>query len=312
MSEQENAVIEMPVPAAHTAEAWNDAMRTTAEKEGLEFPGAKKPEADAAAAKKEGDQPTVYETTVPINGKDMTFRGADPAAVLLQVTAAVTAAQTAAPVAAAAVDARVGDKRGPSEAELFDIGLKLQKGDVTGINDYLLKSDVIGQYLQAQGVDVAKLKAATEKTQSDSVHDAWTTATNQFLEKVKAGEVDYPGGAANMKMMGITLAQLGLKPSVESMVTAYEHMKKEGLVFPVAAADGKEQPAAQAAPIKTAPSSTAIGTSGTDKGGGAPPAIDPKRRFEIDMTKLSVQQASQSYNELILAGVKPDQIVVKQ
>jgi hypothetical protein len=240
--------IEVKIPDMNDARAWNEAIVAGAEKAGVELPKpGEQPAAAAAAApgteKKDPDTPTIYETTITVNGKEMTFRDADAANVLKQVTAAVEAAQLS-----AAPAAKVEEKK-PEQltaADMFDVGTKLIAGDASGLDTLLEKSGAFERYLEKQGLDIGKLKAATEKSQSDTVNDQWKTATDQFTEKVKAGEIDYPGGQQNMKMMGITLAQLGLKPSLDSMEKAWAHMKKEGLVFavePAKAGEKKDPPA---------------------------------------------------------------------
>jgi hypothetical protein len=309
----EEVTIEIPIPNATRADEWNTAIRDGYKKAGVEVPGAE-PVAAAVTApgeKKDPDTPTIYETTITINGKEMTFRDADAANVLKQVTAAVEAAQLS-----AAPAAKVDEKK-PEQltaADMFDVGTKLIAGDASGLDTLLEKSGVFDRWLEKQGVSIEQIKAATTAVQTNSVHDAWKTATDQFTEKVKAGEIDFPGGPQNMKMMGITLAQLGLKPSVESMEKAWAHMKKEGLVFsvePAKAGEKKDPPATEKK--KDPPGSTAVGAAaagGTP--GGEKPVIDPNRKVEIDLSQLSPRQYTESYNNLILQGWKPEQIVVKQ
>ena len=300
----EAVTIEIPIPDANRVEDWNAAIREGYEKAGAEIPGGEAKPAAAAATTEppKKDEPTEYRAKLNVNGTEMEFVGKDAGDVLNQYSAAVEAAR----LAAAPPVKKEEEKKGLTEAELFDIGVKLQKGDVSGIKDYLLKSDLVGEYLAAQGVDVAKLKAATEKTQSDTVLDAWTRATNEFKAKVAAGEVDYVASPQNMKMMGYTIARLGLQPSVDNMIKAWQEMKKDGLVFP---AEKEEKKTGNDPAPKTAPSSTAIGTAGAGKDAGKP-TIDPNRRWEIDMNKMTVAQASEQWNSLLAQGVKPEQINV--
>jgi len=311
--------IEVKIPDMNDARAWNEAIVAGAEKAGVELPKAlhaaagEQPAAAATAAAtdtKKDDQPTIYETTITVNGKEMTFRDADAANVLKQVAAAVEAAQ---PAPAAKVEEK---KETLTAADMFDVGTKLIAGDASGLDTLLEKSGAFERYLEKQGLDIGKLKAATEKSQSDTVNDQWKTATDQFTEKVKAGEIDFPGGAQNMKMMGITLAQLGLKPSLDSMEKAWAHMKKEGLVFSVepAKAGGEKKDDPPPPKKKDPPGSTAVGAAaaGGKPGGDNKPVIDANRKFEIDLSQLSPRQYTEAYNNLILQGVKPEQIVVKQ
>ncbi|HEX3091232.1 MAG TPA: hypothetical protein VHW72_01350, partial [Candidatus Angelobacter sp.] len=313
----EAVAIEIPIPNANTAAEWNEAMRSGAQKANVEVPGLTEKPATAATDTTKKDEPTadkLFRASLMVNGSEMIFEDADPAKVLAQYTAAVSASQLA-PQAAATTQQTVEEKKPAlSAADMFDVGTKLISGDASGLDTLLEKSGALDRWFESKGLNVEKLKAATEKTQSDTVHDSWKTATDQFTAKVTAGEIDFPGGQQNMKMMGITLAQLGLKPSVDSMVKAWEHMKKEGLVFPVEKTTGGGAGATQASTEtkKTATSSTAIGVSGgkdTTQNQNVPLA---QRRFELDLTKLSQAEAAQAWNNLIDQGVKPEQITVIQ
>jgi len=304
--------ITIDAPASNTAAEWNQAIKTGAEKVGIELPvpGAKVAEPSAAAAPKKEDEPVIHEAIVNINGKDMVFRDADPSVLVKQITAAVEAAQ---PVAAA--PAKEEPKPKFTDAELFDISLGLQKGDTKALDNYIVKSGVINTWLESQGVSIDTLKAATTKVQSNDLNERWKDATEKFTAKVRAGESDYPGGAQNTYLMGIMLAELGLtqQPSVESFELAYEELKKRNMVFPVAAAgkEGESSAGRSEQPgKKRATSSTAVGSAGGQESRQV--AVDPKSKVELDITQLSTRQAGESYNELIRRGYKPEQIVVKQ
>jgi hypothetical protein len=311
--------IEIPIPNADTAAGWNEAMQSGAQKAGVEIPGVTSTAAAATTDTTKKDEPAdkLFRATLTVNGTDMVFEDADPAKVLGQYTAAVQAAQLAPAPAAAKVDEK---KPEVAAVDMFDIGTKLIAGDASGLKDYLKKSNILGEMLAEEGISIAQIKAVTQKTLSDEAHDEWTTATNGLVAKVKAGESDFPGGEQNMKMMGIMLGRLTaeakaegkqLPRTVATMESAYALMKKEGLVFPV---EKKTTTAAvtTTTTTKTAPSSTAIGASGGGKETPQAAAIDPNRKFEIDMTVLSPEEAARAHRELLQQGVKPEQIVVKQ
>lgn len=309
-------------PAKNSADEWNAMIREGAAKAGIELP---QPGAAAAAAatdpkKEKDDEPTIYEASLTLNGEEITFRGEDPADVLRQYTAAVQAAQSAA--APAAVQKVDEPKPAFTEAELFDISLGIQKGDVQVLENYIEKSGLIDRLLEKRGVKVEQIKEQITTGQNKELVDAWKEATDSFVAKVKAGESDYPGGPQNTYLMGMMLGELGLtdKPSVESFEMAYAELKRRNMVFPVESSTGKSAGATQSQPgagaggaqeKKQATSSTAVGTHGT-RTGDQRAAIDPSRRFELDLTKLTPREYSESYNELIRAGVKPEQIVIKQ
>lgn len=312
--------IEVQIPDANNAAAWNEALKTGAEKAGVEVPGVTEKPAAAAAATvdttKKDDQPILYKASLTVNGKEMVFEDANPAKVLEQYTAAVTASQLAGATAA------IVEEKKPEVAamDMFDIGAKLIAGDASGLKDYLKKSNILGEMLAEEGISIEQIKEATQKTLSNAVHDEWNDASNQLVAKVKAGESDFPGGQQNMKMMGIMLSRLEaqdkaegkkLPRTVETMERAYALMKKEELVFPVG---NNQQATTTITEKKIAPGSTAVGTAGNDKQtANAQQAIPlAQRKFEIDMTKMSNVDANRVWNDLIDQGIKPEQINVIQ
>jgi hypothetical protein len=305
-------VIEVTLPASNTAAEWNANIVEGAEKAGVEIPGADSATvAAAAAAAKTDDTPVIYEMPLTINGKQMVFRDANPENLLKQIAAANEAAQPA-PVVAAKEE----PKPVFTDAELFDISIGLQKGDPTVLKSFIVKSGVIREYLESEGVNVADLKKQVTAGQSAAENEKWKEATEAFKAKIKAGESDYPGGAQNTELMGFMLAtlNLGKKPSVESFEEAYAEMKKRGLVFPATAKTAEQQAAAAATteipkPKKIAPSSTALGTHGHAK---EDVAATPKGKVELDISQLSPRQYTDSYNELIARGYKSEQIIIKQ
>lgn len=306
--------ITLVTPEANTAEAWNQQIKDAAEKAGLELPqpGAAAAAAVTATPKKEDD--TIYRSTLSVGGKDMVFEGKDAAEVLGKYAIAVEASQLAAAPPAAAVVEEPKPKF--TEAELFDIQVGLQKGDPTVLENFIVKSGVIDRYLESKGIKVDELKKATEARQSGDLNARWEQATKDFAVKVKAGESDYPGGEQNTYLMGLMLAELGLreKPSVESFEKAYDKLKERKLVFPVKAKTAEEIAAAAAEevkPKKEATSSTALGTHGSRNDQNAQPAA-PTGKVELDTTNLSIREAADSWNKLIGMGYTPAQIVIKQ
>src|SRR5258707_2887182 len=266
-------------PASNKADDWNTQIKEAAEKAGVPVPAA--PGAAAPAAKKQDDEPTIHEAIVTLNGKDMVFRDADPVALVKQITAAVEAAQPA--PAAAKVEE---PKPAFTEAELFDISIGIQKGDVNVLEGYIEKSGLLDRLLEKKGLKVDDLKAQIEERQSGKLNDEWEAATKAFGEKVKAGEIDYPGGPQNMYLMGLMLAELGLrnKPSVESFEKCFAELKKRNMIFPVAKAgeETTEQKPEPPKPKKAATSSTAVGTAG----GHEVRAVAPTGKVELDITQL--------------------------
>jgi hypothetical protein len=241
------------------------------------------------------------------------FEGKDAADVLKRCSAAVEAAQLA-----LARPPRPAKEEEPkpkfTDAELFDIQVGLQKGDTAVLENFIVKSGVIDRYLESKGIKVDELKTAATERQSDKIADKWKDATDAFAAKVKAGESDYPGGEQNTYLMGLMLAELGLrdKPSVESFEKAYSVLKERKLVFPAAGATAATTTETTTGNKKEALSSTAVGSHGSGKQEQNQAAGAPTGKVELDVTKLSIREASESWNKLLRRGYKPEQIVVKQ
>jgi hypothetical protein len=305
--------IEVKIPSANTAAEWNQNITEGAEKAGVELP---KPGAlritEAPEAAKTDDEPKLFRSTLEVGGKEMVFEGKDAAEVLTKYSIAVEASRLAAAPAPAA--AKVEEPKPKfTNAELFDIQVGLQKGDTAVLENFIVKSGVIDKYLESKGIKVDELKTAATERQSDKIADKWKEATDAFSAKVKAGESDYPGGEQNTYLMGLMLAELGLrdKPSVESFEAAYAKLKERKLVFPAAAKAGEEVKTEPVIVKKEALSSTAVGSHG-GKQDQSQAAGAPTGKVELDATKLTIREAGESWNKLIAMGYKPDQIVVKQ
>ena len=317
---------EFQPPATNTADAWNAVLVDVAKKEGITLPWQTPAEPVAAdpvtpaapAVPATTEEEVLYQFPVTVNGKEIMLQDKDPVNLLKQVAAA----QEAAAPATVETPAAETPKPGLTEEQLLDVRLKLSQGDPTALDTYIENSGIIDRYLESKGLNVGDLKAATERNQSRELNDQWKEATDQFAVKVRSGEIDYPGGEQNTYLMGLMLAELGLrnKPSVESFEMAYSELKKRNLVFPVTA------PAAPApAPVATptpasavpetparrpAPASSAVGSAGGQEVRGA--GVDHSKKYELDLTKLTPHQYTASYNDLLRAGVKPENIVVKQ
>lgn len=313
----ENVTVEIPIPDANSAAAWNEAMQSGAAKEGLQIEGVTEKPAAAAAATadtaKPGDDKTVYRATLNVNGNEMVFEGPDPAKVLEQYTAAVQAAQLATPTQAQAAQQTETKKPELSAADMFDVGTKLISGDASGLDTLLEKSGALDRWFEKQGISVEQIKAATQKTQSDTAFDALTTAKNEFIAKVKAGEIDFPGGAQNEKMMGIMLARVQAEDktagksgafTLDTFVRAYDLMKKEGLVFPAEKPNTQQTTTTETTKKKEAPGSTAIGVGGGGREQNTTQQAGARPKIELDMTQMSSQQFSQAYNAAIDQGYK--------
>jgi len=114
-----------------------------------------------------------------------------------------------------------------------DLEIKLRTGQIS-TETYLAESGAIERHLENLGVSVESLKAASAQTYQQS----WQQATETFLKTS-----DWPGGDENLKIASRLMSENGLqdKPSVETLLRVYAHMKEHNLLVenPVTAAHAK-------------------------------------------------------------------------
>src|SRR3984957_10871261 len=111
-----------------------------------------------------------------------------------------------------------------------DLEIKLRTGQIT-TEQYLAESGAIERHLEANGVSIEALQAATAERTTAS----WQSATEEFLKTS-----DWPGGDENLRIAAQLIRENGLedKPSAETLRSVFAHMKENGLLKenPVAAA----------------------------------------------------------------------------
>lgn len=304
---------EVTLPETLNPADWNTAIAEGAAKAGVEIPRDEQgrfvsPNATAAAAadKKEPEAEKVYESTLNVNGSEMVFRGKDAADVLTQYSAAVTAAQLAIAKPAAEIK-KEEPKPAFTDAEMLDIQMGLVQGKTEALDKYIANSGVLDRYLESKGLSIDTLKAQTEKTKSNDINAEWTASAKDFMEQTP----DFQATEQNNYVMGMMLGELGLtgKPSVDSYQKAYARMKERKLVYPGTAAP--TNPITPTPEKKKEPTSgTAVGSAGTHETRQS--AIDHSKKYEIDLTQIGLREAGESYNEMIRAGIKPENISYKQ
>jgi len=105
-----------------------------------------------------------------------------------------------------------------------DLEIKLRTGQIT-TEQYLAESGAIERHLEANGVSIEALQAATAERTTAS----WQQATQEFL-----ASSDYPGGEGNLKLMSDTLIAMNATdyPSVENLRRAYEYLKSNNKLLP--------------------------------------------------------------------------------
>lgn len=300
---------EVTLPDTLNPADWNQAIAAGAEKAGVEIPRDEQgrfvsPGAAATVVeKKEPEAEKVYESSLNVNGTEMVFRGKNAEDVLQQYSAAVTAAQLAG--AKPAEVKKEDPKPALTEAELFDISLGLQQGKPEALETYITKSGMIDRYLESHGISIPKLKENAEKAQNSDIKTQWASAAKDFMEKTP----DFQATAQHNYIIGTILGELRLgdKPSVDSYNKAYALAKERNLLSSSTATPGNPPPPKK----KDPPAGTAVGNAGTHETRGS--AIDHGKKYEIDLTSgISMREASDTYNQMIASGIKPENISYKR
>jgi|ERR1700704_669538 len=243
-------------------------------------------------------QETVFTRTVNIGGQPRTYTGATEGEVTSQIVAAVEAQPVTAkekPVAA-----EKSKPRQYSEDELFALGLEIQKGKIEAIDSYLEESGFLERVLERKfGLTPDALKVAVNATTAQADQSAANAAVQGWLEQP---DNDYPGGKGNSKIIGYTVAAMGLPTNdPNSYKKAYEQMKADGMVL--ANPDAKKEEAAKRKPT----GSTAFATGAEHETRKAATEATPTiSRAWWDKLKSFEQQ--QHYNELVGQGHDPAKV----
>jgi hypothetical protein len=86
-----------------------------------------------------------------------------------------------------------------------------------------IEGDIIERALRERGID----PEALQEVSSQQYNKKWQSATQEFLQSS-----DWPGGDENRQKLGEVLIAMNAtdKPSVQTLRTAFEHMKKNNLL----------------------------------------------------------------------------------
>lgn len=286
-----------------TASEWTALLAAEADKEGVKIPGLNSPEEIIAnqprndkgqfvSKEDELDEEIVYQRTLNIGGKQITLEDSTPEGLLNQVEAAL-----AVTAPAPAKQETAEQKPGLSNDEMFDIGMKLQRGEVEAIDTYIEKSGVIDKYFEKKGVKLDELKAVTSERVSTKQETAWQRATEEFTSDP---DNDYVINPQNGKLMGYKLAELGLanKPSVESLKKAYDALKEDGMVFPSNTAT---------VPKKRQTGSSVFGSGGYTSKNRSTAKVSIS---QAQLDKMNPLQIAAFYNDAVAKGINPEAIIV--
>jgi hypothetical protein len=283
--------------ATATNTVTNEDLAELYKKAGIDPQAPAGAEGEAKPGTKAAEE-TVFSRTVKIAGQERTYTGSTPDEVLAQVVAAVEAQPAA--TAEKKIEAKPQPKQFSAD-ELFAIGLEVQKGDVKAIDAYLKDSGFLDRALAEQGLTLDALKSAVKNSATVANQTAATNAVNAWLNQP---DNDYPGGKGNSKIIGYTVAALGLPTDdPASYQKAYEQMKADGMVLPNPEAEkGKEAPAK-----KKVAGSTAFAT-GAEHETRKAPADQVPTISKAWWEKLKPYEQQQHYNELVSQGHDPAKV----
>jgi hypothetical protein len=129
---------------------------------------------------------------------------------------------------------------GISEETKADLLLRFQLGQLSAA-DYVEQSGEISAYLERKGISGGL--DAVQEVVAKKYEQSWQDATGEFLKNS-----DWPGGQRNLKVIGLTIQNLGLtdaEDKVGALTAAYNEMKRNGTIFtetpaPAATVDPKE------------------------------------------------------------------------
>lgn len=180
-----------------------------------------------------------FSKTEVIAGREMTFEASSQEELdnlilqSYQIAEALKPAQAQTPV---------NSPKQLSEFDRAELDLKFRRGEIS-TQDFLEQSGEIDTYLEKKGVSVTTLRETIHGAQQATVTQSWADATQRFLNS-EAG-ADWIGGPKNLEMIGLLIQKLGLVDAEDKFValtTAYNEMKRTGMVF-----DTPERQAAEAA-----------------------------------------------------------------
>lgn len=284
-----NPDLEKAVQAAMDPASIRAAVLAEAEKQGLKV--AEDAAADtarnaqAAADAAAANQGKPFTRVENIGGRDFEFEAASESELDQMVLNAfrvayavredsLTPAAPAAVVDTVAQEAAAAQAATERAAAQVELELKFKRGEVSTA-EYLEQSGAVRDYLEKQGTSLEALKEVIESNRDSKTVQSWQEATEQFLKS--AVGADWPGGAQNLSIIGLKIAQLGLveaEDKVAALAQAYNAMKQEKLVFP-----GETSAATPAVPAAaaSAPAATTAPATTTAPAAAAPPAAPAPR-----------------------------------
>lgn len=214
---------------ATTPEEIRDLLHAAVERSGI---AARDPESGhfvrrdplTSAAQVQTDEPKQITKVEKIGGRDITFTGTE-----LEVANKIADAWRIAAALEPSPEPQVPIVRQKTQAEIereisdrSELDLQFRRGQLTP-QEYLEKTNAIGEYLAQRGFDV-------ESAAQAQMNASWAQATEEFL----ATTPEWKGGTRNREQLGTILLAHGwdgATDKVAALRAAFKEMQEKGLEF---------------------------------------------------------------------------------
>ena len=125
-------------------------------------------------------------------------------------------------------DGRFAKQQQDDAVKRSELDLKFRRGEIP-VDEYIAQSGTLDRYLEEKGVSVATLIDVSNQRYTQG----WADASERFKNSAEGS--DWPGGDANMKIIGEEIIAMGLQDSEDkfgALVAAYQKLKAEERLVP--------------------------------------------------------------------------------
>ena len=125
-------------------------------------------------------------------------------------------------------DGRFAKQQQNDAVKRSELDLKFRRGELP-VDEYLNQSGALDRYLEEKGVSVETLIDVSNQRYTQG----WADASERFKNSAEGS--DWPGGDANMKIIGEEIIAMGLQDSEDkfgALVAAYQKLKSEDRLVP--------------------------------------------------------------------------------
>jgi len=229
---QADAALERDLKKAATPEEIRELLERAVSRSNLgvrrdeqtgRFVSAQTAETQPPAEEQHEDAGHVFSKVLKIHGQEITVEAASELELERQVTQAYRIAEAVRPSGEEVTPRQRQSDAAVEAMNQVELKLQFQRGEISPA-DYIEKSGALDSALAARGFDLEA--AANKQTEQD-----WAAATDEFLNGPGS---DWPGGAANLKIIGTQILAMGLQDApdkVAALSAAWEEMKKDGTVI---------------------------------------------------------------------------------